>query len=267
VVLEYMACGKPVVATNVGGNTESIMDGQTGLLVPARDPAALSAAMLRLLDDPRLAAEMGKAGRERVLKYFTLEKMIENTHALYSSLLGAGARRSPSILSAVTRGADLHRLAKISAVKALSWSGVTLIMRKAQDVKRGILMLAYHRVKNVEFDPLDMCLNESLFESNLEHLKRNYNIISFEKAVELLGEGGEIPERAAVLTFDDGYRDNYTVAFPVAGQVEPAGHCVPVSERGGRKGKALVRRYRELHGALPRGRYRPRLFRDGILPA
>ncbi len=62
---EAMAYGRPVVATDVGGLRDAIEDGVTGLLVPPRDPAALRAALTRLLDDPALRARLGEAARRR----------------------------------------------------------------------------------------------------------------------------------------------------------------------------------------------------------
>lgn len=64
VALEAMACGVPVVASAVGGLAEVVSDGETGLLVPPRDPAALAAAIARLLDEPALRKRLGRAGRE-----------------------------------------------------------------------------------------------------------------------------------------------------------------------------------------------------------
>ena len=66
--LEAMACAVPVVSTDVGGPAETVIEGETGLLVPPRDPEALAGAVRRLLDDPALRARMGRAGREHVLR-------------------------------------------------------------------------------------------------------------------------------------------------------------------------------------------------------
>ncbi len=65
--LEAMACGVPVVSTNVGGPAETVLDGETGLLVPPRDSAALAAAVRHLLNDRDLRQRMGEAGRAHVL--------------------------------------------------------------------------------------------------------------------------------------------------------------------------------------------------------
>jgi len=91
-VLEYMAAGLPTVATAVGGTSEVIRDGETGLLVPAEDSAALAAALLRVLGDDQFAARLGHAGQESVLSKFSFEKLVSDTDALYSELLGKHAR-------------------------------------------------------------------------------------------------------------------------------------------------------------------------------
>ncbi len=66
VVLEAMAAGRPVVASDVAGLPLAVADGETGLLVPERDPAALAAAVGALLADPERARRLGAAGRRRV---------------------------------------------------------------------------------------------------------------------------------------------------------------------------------------------------------
>jgi glycosyltransferase involved in cell wall biosynthesis len=71
-ILEAMAAGLPVVATDVGGIAESVIDGETGLLVPPGDPGALAAALDRLLADSALRQRLGAAGRERVRRHFDL---------------------------------------------------------------------------------------------------------------------------------------------------------------------------------------------------
>jgi glycosyltransferase involved in cell wall biosynthesis len=86
-VLEYLAVGLPTVATRVGGNTEIIQDGKTGLLIPPEDSAALAEGILRLLREPGFAASLGKNGREYVASEFSFKKMIENTDQLYTELL------------------------------------------------------------------------------------------------------------------------------------------------------------------------------------
>jgi len=85
VLLEYMAAGKPIVTTGVGGNAEIVSDGKTGLMVPPEDPEALAGAIMELLRDPKKAEGMGKAARETVKDDFSLKDMIRRVE---SSFLG-----------------------------------------------------------------------------------------------------------------------------------------------------------------------------------
>jgi glycosyltransferase involved in cell wall biosynthesis len=88
-VLEYMAAGLPVVATDVGGVPEIVRDGETGFLVAPRDPAALAERIGRLLDDAALAREMGERGRRRQQEAFSREAMVGAVTELYLRLLAA----------------------------------------------------------------------------------------------------------------------------------------------------------------------------------
>ena len=86
-LLEAMAAGRPVVATRVGGNPEVVVDGESGLLVPPKDPQALADAVLRLLRDRELAHRLGEAARRRIESQFTLEQMVSRMEDLYQDLL------------------------------------------------------------------------------------------------------------------------------------------------------------------------------------
>lgn len=89
-LLEAMARGLPVVATRVGGNTEVVSEGQTGLLVSAQSPPELAAAMLSLYRDPAARRSMGKAGRSRVELHFEVRRMVAEYERLYLRLLDPG---------------------------------------------------------------------------------------------------------------------------------------------------------------------------------
>ncbi len=90
-LLESMAAGVPVIAANVGGNSEIIEHEGSGLLVPVRDSVALAAAMGRLLEDPLLAARFAQAGRERVAEVFSMERSLGEVESLYERLVEAHA--------------------------------------------------------------------------------------------------------------------------------------------------------------------------------
>jgi starch synthase len=84
--LEAMACGAPVVASRVGGIPEVVLDGQTGLLVPPDDPAALAAGINSLLADPPRAKDMGQRGRRWVTAEFSWAAIAAQTADLYRTL-------------------------------------------------------------------------------------------------------------------------------------------------------------------------------------
>jgi len=86
-ILEAMAAGVPVVASRAGGNPEAVSDGETGLLVPPGDSGALASAILELLRDPGRVETMGRAGRERARKLFSLEGMVTAVEETYLELL------------------------------------------------------------------------------------------------------------------------------------------------------------------------------------
>lgn len=85
--LEAQACGVPVVATRVGGLPESVAEGVSGLLVPPDDPAALAQALLTLLDDPRRAAGMGRAGRDWVRERYDWQHNVAQMLAVYERVV------------------------------------------------------------------------------------------------------------------------------------------------------------------------------------
>ena len=84
-LMEAMACGKPVVGSNVGGIPAVLVDGVTGLLIPTEDFGALADAVVKLLGDPKRMADMGRAGRRRVQAHFSQAAMLEKTGSLYEA--------------------------------------------------------------------------------------------------------------------------------------------------------------------------------------
>jgi D-inositol-3-phosphate glycosyltransferase len=86
VPLEAMACGVPVVASAVGGLTDTVVDGVTGVLVPPRRPAALAAALRDLLADPHRRRSLGAAGVERARRRYRWSRVAADTAAVYRHL-------------------------------------------------------------------------------------------------------------------------------------------------------------------------------------
>ena len=88
-ILEYMAAARPVVATDVGGAREAVLDGQTGYLVPAGNPEKMASSIISLLAEPNLARAMGKRGGLVAKEKFSCENQLHQTETLYEKLLVA----------------------------------------------------------------------------------------------------------------------------------------------------------------------------------
>ena len=88
-LMECMALGKPVIATDCGGNNELVEEGQSGFLIAAGDADGLTDHIILLLDDPSLALRLGENARCRIRKEFSLERMTQAHVALYESLTGS----------------------------------------------------------------------------------------------------------------------------------------------------------------------------------
>jgi glycosyltransferase involved in cell wall biosynthesis len=92
--LEAMACSTPVVGSQVGGIKTSVADGETGYLVPPRDPEALAERVLRLLSDPALQFRVGHAARRRIEEHYTWEHVATLAADTFSEVAASHAYRT-----------------------------------------------------------------------------------------------------------------------------------------------------------------------------
>jgi glycosyltransferase involved in cell wall biosynthesis len=114
--LEAMACGVPVIGSAVGGIKMSVADGETGYLVPPRDPSALAERLAELLLRPQLRAAMGQAGRRRVAQLFTWQRVAGALEHVYLEVIR---------FKREMRGAEPHvRLPSVSPPVKNTWSEV-----------------------------------------------------------------------------------------------------------------------------------------------
>jgi glycosyltransferase involved in cell wall biosynthesis len=98
-LIEAMSCGRATVSTDVGGVREAV--GDTGLVVPPREPEPMAAAAIELLRDPERRARLGEGARLRVIEQFTLRQNIDGFRGIYTELLGT-SRWMPGGVVAVT---------------------------------------------------------------------------------------------------------------------------------------------------------------------
>ena len=104
-LLEAAAAGRPIVATAAGGTGEIVIDGETGLLVPTNDRAALASAMSRAVQDPGLRSRLGRAARQHVATTFGMDRFVAEFAALYEELAEArGLQRDPAPTDALEAG-------------------------------------------------------------------------------------------------------------------------------------------------------------------
>jgi glycosyltransferase involved in cell wall biosynthesis len=86
-IMEYMACGLPVICSDGGGNRELVINGVTGYCIPPNDYKVLSEKLLILRNDSNLSQDMGLAGKNRIFSYYSVENMVNGTINLYNEVL------------------------------------------------------------------------------------------------------------------------------------------------------------------------------------
>ena len=96
-ILEYMAAGRPVVATDVGGAREAVVHGETGYLVQSGDDEAMAERIISLLQEPALATAMGRSGRQVIEAEFSCQAQLERVDELYNRLLSNSAASASRI--------------------------------------------------------------------------------------------------------------------------------------------------------------------------
>lgn len=107
-LLEAAACGRPIVTTDVPGCRDVVRHGDNGLLVPARQIAALAAALERLIADSELRQAMGAAGRERAVAEFSVEPIAAETLQLYAGLLGSSVTKKSRPMDSMEKDAPVR---------------------------------------------------------------------------------------------------------------------------------------------------------------
>jgi glycosyltransferase involved in cell wall biosynthesis len=89
IIIEALACGRPVITTNVAGCNEIITNGVNGIIIPINDPVSLAEAIIKLVNNPELREIMGKKGREIFLKKYSNSIVFKYTFNTYQRLLNS----------------------------------------------------------------------------------------------------------------------------------------------------------------------------------
>lgn len=241
-LLQAMACALPCVATDVGGNRETL-DASSGTLVPAKDPDAIVRALGPLLESADRRRELGDGGRRRAQTVFTKRRMVRRYEALFDETLGeigaAGeARARPS-----------RRAAK--AALAMGFRAARPLLGRPR--RPPFLCLCYHRVlpELGASDPW-LVVGAQTFERQLDVLSRRYDFVTAEALARAIAEDDLGGRPRCAITFDDGYADNLEHGLPVLRRFSaPASIYVSTDPVGG--GQVL---WFERVGAILEGAYR-----------
>jgi len=210
-ILEAMAAACPVIATRVGGNPELVVDNVTGYLFEPKDDIQLSEGLKELLLNLDLAMKMGGAGQKRVEQNHSMTVMIKRYENLYQEVWW---RKSQ------TRNTSKKNRKQLIA-RGLRWTGLNVL--RSMTSSPGLTILTYHRVLPVQeaasYPFQGMVIPRDVFEAQMAYLAKSYVVLDLEQAIGRLREG-HLPRKAVVVTFDDGYRDNYEIAWPILRKYE-----------------------------------------------
>ena len=210
-ILEAMAAGRPVIATRVGGNPELVIDKVTGYLIEPKSVEQLADRLQGLLRDEELADTLGSAGRKRAERNHSMEAMVNRYQTLYQEVWWRGTQK----------GNAFNENVKKVIAQGLRWTGLTVLKRATANAELHIL--TYHRVLPIQqavcYPFQGMVMPRDTFEAQMAYLAKSYVVLDFTQAIELL-QNGKLPKKSVVVTFDDGYRDNYEFALPILKKYE-----------------------------------------------
>jgi hypothetical protein len=134
VIIEAMAAARPVVSTHLAGIPESVVHGETGLLVPPEDTMALAEALSRLVQDAKLRLHYGRAGRERIEQHFRIDQTVAPLIELFEKTLGASTNSTERRASHSEAATGKHQIAYI--IDQWPDRNLPLLDRELEEMKR-----------------------------------------------------------------------------------------------------------------------------------
>jgi glycosyltransferase involved in cell wall biosynthesis/peptidoglycan/xylan/chitin deacetylase (PgdA/CDA1 family) len=194
VILEAMAAEKPVVATAVDGVAEVVEHGKTGLLAEPKRPDLLAKFAIELIRNPNRAKEMGKRGRERLERSFSINRVINTVEQIYLS----------QMLNKMPSKYDWLKI----YLKRIYSTLLYISRRRSWENEDGVTALFYHSLDSGK--PL------TNFFKQIDYLMRHgYTVVPINDVVSYVRGEKTLPPRSVCLTFDDGYHDNYGAVFAI----------------------------------------------------
>ncbi len=233
-VLEAMAAALPVIATRVGGIPELIEDGVEGYLIEPGDVDALSRRIIQLINHPEQRQSMGARAQAKA-QQFDWEKILQQLGAQLRQAINQQVNRSRKEtgsaiwMRSAAKGMVSPGQIILFAKRALKSSAAPLCcwLRAGQrrfaggsDGESRVLILGYHRIvadiKEAEREAIfGLVTSVETFRRHLEIIREHYQVLTLDEAVKVLRGERSVARPAAVITFDDGYRDVYDHALPV----------------------------------------------------
>jgi len=145
-LLEAMALGIPVIATDVGGNREVVSPGENGLLVPPGNAEALAKAIITVLENPGLVKSMGEKARQRVVTEFSLERMVSQYESLYQETLTEKANRRKSSSGSRRRARELLLFSTTTKLNPTAKERISRLLSSALDWRHLVDLANFHGV-------------------------------------------------------------------------------------------------------------------------
>lgn len=212
-ILEAMSMGIPTVASYVGGNGEAIQHEQSGLLFKSGDSCSLVSQLERLIIDPELRKKLGAEGKKRVEELFQLEEMLRQNEELFRyNLIKPKLTDQIKLKFEKFISYRLKKVIKICNCYLLHYSGFVKVWETLR--KKRLVVLAYHSINRITLKPLEIEQDPDNFKKQMAYLKTNYHILSLEEFLDCQKNGGRVSRDSVLITFDDGYKDFYTYAYP-----------------------------------------------------
>jgi glycosyltransferase involved in cell wall biosynthesis/peptidoglycan/xylan/chitin deacetylase (PgdA/CDA1 family) len=202
VALEALGLERPLVATDVGGTSTVVLDGETGWLVPPEDETALAAALCDCARNAEESRRRARRGRELVQTEFGAPAMLDRLESSLLSLAGLSAAVPPTKPRLYYRAVGAHQSSRIAAARR---------DHSPREQWQGVRIFGYHRVAD---EPRDVyAIAPRAFRAQMEHLLASgTTLLRLDAALELLQR--PVEGQYACVSFDDGYRDFLDHALP-----------------------------------------------------